>query len=101
MPLKHEPGSSSASLGEGLSKGRPQVPLSSTFLKHIKKTQGRGGGVRVIFLGLKFWPKVIFGSMKVAGIFWVAKKTRGFIGGCEKRIKVFFGYAKRSSDFFR
>ena len=81
MPLKHEPGSSSASLGEGLIKGRPQVPLSSTFLKHIKKPRAGGGGVRGIFLGLKFWPKVIFGSMKVAGSFWVAKKNKRVFWG--------------------
>ena len=41
------------------------------------------GGAQVIFLDLKFWPKVIFfRSMKDAGIFfWVAeKKTRDFWG---------------------
>ena len=43
---------------------------------------GGGGGFRVIFLGLKFWPKVIFfGSMKDAGIFMGReKKTEGFFG---------------------
>ena len=36
-------------------------------------------GVRRIFLGLTFWPKGnFFGSMKDAGIFWVAKITQGF-----------------------
>ena len=99
MPLKHEPGSSSASLGEGLIKGRPQVPLSSTFLKHIKKPRA-GGEVRVIFLGLKFWPKVIFGSMKVAGIFWFAKKNEGFLGVVKKGLRFFLGMLKKSSDFF-
>ena len=45
-------------------------------------------GVRRIFLGLKSWPKGIFyGSMKDAGILWVAKKKQGLIffflgGGC-------------------
>ena len=42
-----------------------------------------GGGVRVIFLGLKFWSKVnfLFGSMKYARIFL----------GCKKTQKEFFG----------
>ena len=55
----------------------------------------------MIFLGLKFWPKVMFwvyercrdffGSQKITeGFFWVAKKG----------LKNFFGYAKESSDFF-
>ena len=53
----------------------------------------------MIFLGLKFWPKVIFlGSMKDARIFWVMKKNRGIFFGCEKWTKG--GYAKKSSDFF-
>ena len=42
----------------------------------------RGGGVRVIFWGLKFWPKVIFfGSMKDARIFLgFEEKQRDFFG---------------------
>ena len=36
----------------------------------------------MIFLGLKFWPKVI-GSMKDAGIFLGSeKRTKGFFGVC-------------------
>ena len=50
------------------------------------------GEVRVIFLGLKFWPKVIFWvcerrqdffglQEKTEGFFWVAKKgLRDFLG---------------------
>ena len=40
-------------------------------------------GIRVIFLGLKFWPKVIFfGYMKDAGIFLGREKNklRDFLG---------------------
>ena len=45
----------------------------------------------MIFLGLKFWPKVIFfGSMKDAGIFLDREEIQ----------REFFGYAKKSSDFF-
>ena len=43
-----------------------------------------GGGVRGIFLGFEILAKSdFFGSMKDAGIFWVAKKTkkqRNFFG---------------------
>ena len=46
----------------------------------------------MIFLGLKFWPKVIFffGSMKDAGIFLDREEIQ----------RDFLGYAKKSSDFF-
>ena len=56
----------------------------------------------MIFLGLKFWSKVIF--------FWVyerrqdflgsRKKTEGFFGVAKKGLRDFFGYAKKISDFF-
>ena len=53
----------------------------------------------VIFLGLKFWPKVIFfGSMKDAGIFFGRKKkTRGIFWGLQKKglAKGFFGYVNK------
>ena len=50
----------------------------------------------MIYLGLKFWPKVIFlGSMKDAGNFWGREKNRGIFWGCEKRTKRFFGYTKK------
>ena len=45
----------------------------------------------MIFLGLKFWAKVIFWSMKDAEIFLGGKKTH----------RDFLGHAKKSSDFFR
>ena len=53
----------------------------------------------VIFLGLKFWPKVIFfGSMKDAGIFFgrKKKKQRDFLGVAKKGLaKGFFGYVNK------
>ena len=60
------------------------------------------GGVRVIFLGLKFWPKVIFwGLWKTPGFFGVAKKTEVVFLGCKKKIKGFFlQLQKKISDFF-
>ena len=38
--------------------------------------------------------------MKVAGIFWVAKKTRGFFGGCENRLRFFLGMLKEVVIFW-
>ena len=55
---------------------------------------GGGGGVWVIFWGLKFWAKVVFLGLKDAEI-GVTKKKRDFLG-CERD---FFGYAEKSSDF--
>ena len=56
----------------------------------------------MIFLGLTFWPKVIFfGSMKDAGIFFGSRKrTGGFFGLRKKGLRDFFGYANKSSNFF-
>ena len=60
----------------------------------------------MIFLGLKFWPKVIFwGSIKDAGNFLVflghEKKQRDYFGLQKKdRLRGSLGYAKKSSDFF-
>ena len=61
-----------------------------------------GTGVRVIFfLGSEILAqRDCLGSMKDAGIFLGReRKTEGFGGGggggCEKRTKVFFGYAKK------
>ena len=43
------------------------------------------------FLGSEIVAKSdFFGSMKDAGIFWVAKKSRGIFLGYEKRTKGFF-----------
>ena len=58
-------------------------------------------GVRVIFWGLTFWPKVIFlGLRKDAEIFLgCEKKTEGFFWVAKKGLRDFFGYAKKS-DFF-
>ena len=48
------------------------------------------------FLGLKFMAQSdFFGSMKDAEIFWVAKKTEGFLGVSKKGLRDFFGYAKK------
>ena len=62
---------------------------------------GGGGGVRVIFWVLKFWPKVTFlGLWKTLGFFGLRKKTGIFLGS-RKRTKGFFGgMLKKSSDFF-
>ena len=38
--------------------------------------------------------------MKDAGIFWVRRKQRDFLGVAKKRLRDFFAYAKKSSDFF-
>ena len=54
----------------------PQGPHSHILL------MGGGGGVRGIFLGLKFWPKKIFGVYERQGFFWVVKKTTDFFGYC-------------------
>ena len=47
---------------------------------------GEGGGVRVFFLGLKFWPKVIF---------WVYERRRDFFGSRKKKRRNFFWHAKK------
>ena len=63
---------------------------------HILMMAGKGGespeGGPSDFLGLKFWPKVIFfGSMKDTGIFLChEKKSRGILGGCQNKTKGFF-----------
>ena len=50
------------------------VPQAQGPHPHILMTGG--GGVRVNFLGLKFWPKVIF---------WVYERRRDFLGREKKR----------------
>ena len=51
-----------------------------------------GGGGPSDFLGSEILAKSdFFGSMKDAGIFWVAKKKPRDFLGCEKRTKGFFG----------
>ena len=53
----------------------------------------------MIFLGLKFWPKVIFFSLSMndTKIFWVAKKKiRGISLGCKKSTKgIFWGMPEK------
>ena len=50
-----------------------------------------GGGVRVIFLGLKFWPKVIFGVYEIRRDFFGSQKKReGFFWVAEKGLRDFF-----------
>ena len=61
----------------------PQGPHS-----HILMTGG--GGDPSDFFGSE---SDLFGSMKDARIFWVAKK-KGFFGGCKKGLREFFRYAK-------
>ena len=53
----------------------PGAPL--TYFNDV----GGGGGVRVIFLGRE-------------------KKTEGFSGVAKKGLRDFWGYVKKSSDFF-
>ena len=52
----------------------------------------------MIFLGLKFWPKVIVLGLR--DFFGSRKETQGFFGVSKKELRDFFGYAKKSSDFF-
>ena len=56
----------------------------------------------MIFLGLKFWPEVIFFWVyeRCWDFFWVMKKNRDFLGVAKKGLRDFFGYAKKSSYFF-
>ena len=59
-----------------------------TSLTYFK--DGGGGGLSD-FLGLKFWPKVIFlGLRKTPGFFWVVEESRWIFWGCKKRTKRFF-----------
>ena len=53
------------------------------------------------FFGSEILAQVIFlGLRKTPGFFWVAKKTEGFLWVAKKGLRNFFGYAKKSSDFF-
>ena len=55
----------------------------------------------MIFLGLKFWPKVIFWVYeRCRDVFGSQKKTEGFWGVAKKGLRDFLGYAKKGSDFF-
>ena len=60
------------------------------------------GGIRVIFLGLKIWPKMNkFGVYERRPDFLGSRRrTEGFFWVAEKGLRVFLGYAKKSSDFF-
>ena len=51
----------------------------------------------MIFLGLKFWPKRFFGSMKDAGIFFglQKKKQKDFFGLRKKDYGSFWGMLKK------
>ena len=62
----------------------PQGPHS-----HILMT-GRGAGLSDFFGSEILAKSDFFGSMKDAGIFWVAKNNRGIFWGCEERTKGFF-----------
>ena len=55
--------------------------------------------LRVIFLGLRFWPKVIFWVYeRRRELFWVAEENRGILFWVAD--KGIFWYAKKCSDFF-
>ena len=59
------------------------------------------GEVRVIFLGLKFWAKVIFWVYeRRRDFFGSRKKDRGIFGVAKKGLRDFLGYARKSSNFF-
>ena len=61
---------------------------------------GRGGGPSDFF-GSKILAKSDFlGSMKDAGIFLGREKKQGYFWVAKKGLRDFFGYAKKSSDFF-
>ena len=65
----------------------PGAPLT-----YFNNRGGGGGGVRVIVLGLKFWPKVIFWVYeRRQDIFGSRKKTEEFFLGCKKSKGIFFG----------
>ena len=67
-------------------KGSNYMYKAQESHSHILMMKGGGGGFPSDFFGSEiFWPKVIFGSMKDAGIFLGSKKTRGIFLGCEKR----------------
>ena len=52
--------------------------------------------VQVIFLGLKFWPKVnFFGSMKYAGIFLGCEKNRGIFWVAKKGLRDILRYVRK------
>ena len=53
----------------------------------------------MIFLGLKFWAKVVFLGLKDAEIFLGSRKKRGIFWVVKKGLRDFFGYAEKSSDF--
>ena len=61
-----------------------------------------GGGGGSDFFGSEILAKSAFlGSMNNAGIFFGSpKKIEGFFGVLKKGLRDFFGYAKKSSDFF-
>ena len=54
----------------------------------------------MIFLGLKFWPKVIFWVYETRRDFFGSRKKKRHFLGYETWTKRFFGYAKKRSDFF-
>ena len=55
----------------------------------------------MIFLGLKFWPKVFLGGVyERRQDFFGLQKQNGFFGVVKKGLRDFFGYAKKSSNFF-
>ena len=73
--------------------------FSGALLTYFNDGGGRGGS-EWIFRSEILAKSDFFGSMKDAGIFWVAKKkTEGFLGVAIKGLRDFCGYAKDSSDF--
>ena len=59
-------------------------------------TYFNNGGLRVIFLGLKFWPKVVFwGLLKTPGFFGSQRKNRGIFWVAKKGLRDFLGMLKK------
>ena len=55
----------------------------------------------MIFLGLKFWPKVIFWVYeRCRDFFGLRKKTEGFFGVAKKGIRDFFGWTNSEVVIF-
>ena len=76
------------SVSRNPTEGNPAVDSSNILRKSSFPgaqltyfNDGEGGGVRMILLSLKFWPKVIFWVYeRRRDFFWSRKKQRDFLG---------------------
>ena len=67
-----------------------QGPHSHILMMCVCVWGGGGEGVRLIVLGLKFWPKVIFWVYERRRDFLCRKKQREFLE-CAKNVAIFWG----------